>query len=35
MGRMPSYLSIGDLSRATHMTAKTLRHYHHVSRLHS
>jgi len=23
------YLSIGDLSRATHMTVKTLRHYHH------
>ncbi|MFG2842897.1 MerR family transcriptional regulator [Kitasatospora sp. NPDC048296] len=25
---MTSYLSIGDFSRATHMTVKTLRHYH-------
>ncbi|MCM3885498.1 MerR family transcriptional regulator [Frankia sp. R82] len=25
---MPDYLSIGDFARATHMTVKTLRHYH-------
>ena len=25
---MPAYLSIGDFSRATHLTVKTLRHYH-------
>jgi DNA-binding transcriptional MerR regulator len=25
---MPGYLSIGDFSRATHLTIKTLRHYH-------
>jgi len=28
-----SYLSIGDFSRATHMTVKTLRHYHEVGLL--
>ncbi|MEU9992751.1 MerR family transcriptional regulator [Streptomyces sp. NPDC048045] len=27
---MTSYLSIGDFSRATHMTVKTLRHYHEI-----
>ena len=30
---MPDYLSIGDFSRATHMTIKTLRHYHQVGLL--
>lgn len=30
---MPDYLSIGDFSRATHMTVKTLRHYHQVGLL--
>ncbi|MDH6705790.1 DNA-binding transcriptional MerR regulator [Kitasatospora sp. MAA19] len=30
---MISYLSIGDFSRATHMTVKTLRHYHEVGLL--
>ncbi|MEV5879941.1 MerR family transcriptional regulator [Streptomyces sp. NPDC052101] len=30
---MTSYLSIGDFSRATHMTVKTLRHYHEVGLL--
>jgi len=24
------YMSIGDFSRATHLTVKTLRHYHHI-----
>lgn len=33
MGGMPDYLSIGDFSRATHMTVKTLRHYHEVGLL--
>lgn len=28
MGPMTGYLSIGDFSRATHLTVKTLRHYH-------
>jgi DNA-binding transcriptional MerR regulator len=28
-----SYLSIGDFSRATHMTVKTLRHYHEIGLL--
>jgi hypothetical protein len=27
---VPGYLSIGDFSRATHMTVKTLRHYHQI-----
>ncbi|MER6071548.1 MerR family transcriptional regulator [Streptomyces sp. NPDC001817] len=30
---MTSHLSIGDFSRATHMTVKTLRHYHEVGLL--
>ncbi len=30
---VPSYLSIGDFSRATHMTIKTLRHYHEIGLL--
>ncbi|GGU84428.1 MerR family transcriptional regulator [Streptomyces albospinus] len=30
---MTSYLSIGDFSRATHMTIKTLRHYHEIGLL--
>ena len=30
---MTSYLSIGDFSRATHMTVKTLRHYHDIGLL--
>ncbi len=30
---MPDYLSIGDFSRATHMTVKTLRHYHQIGLL--
>ncbi|HVT68072.1 MAG TPA: MerR family transcriptional regulator [Trebonia sp.] len=30
---MPGYLSIGDFSRATHLTVKTLRHYHQVGLL--
>jgi DNA-binding transcriptional MerR regulator len=33
MGGVPGYLSIGDFSRATHMTVKTLRHYHQVGLL--
>lgn len=33
MGRVPDYLSIGDFSRATHMTVKTLRHYHRIGLL--
>jgi DNA-binding transcriptional MerR regulator len=33
MVRMLRYLSIGDFSRATHMTVKTLRHYHRVGLL--
>jgi DNA-binding transcriptional MerR regulator len=33
MGGMPGYLSIGDFSRATHMTVKTLRHYHQIGLL--
>jgi DNA-binding transcriptional MerR regulator len=33
MGGVPDYLSIGDFSRATHMTVKTLRHYHQVGLL--
>jgi DNA-binding transcriptional MerR regulator len=33
MGDMPSYLSIGDFSRATHLTVKTLRHYHQLGLL--
>lgn len=28
--RVTSYLSIGDFSRATHMTVKALRHYHEI-----
>jgi DNA-binding transcriptional MerR regulator len=30
---VPEYLSIGDFSRATHMTVRTLRHYHQVGLL--
>jgi DNA-binding transcriptional MerR regulator len=33
MGRVPDYLPIGDFSRATHMTVKTLRHYHQIGLL--
>ena len=33
MSGMPGYLSIGDFSRATHMTIRTLRHYHDVGLL--
>lgn len=33
MGGVPSYLSIGYFSRATHLTVKTLRHYHHLGLL--
>jgi DNA-binding transcriptional MerR regulator len=33
MVSMPGYLSIGDFSRATHMTVKTLRHYHQLGLL--
>jgi DNA-binding transcriptional MerR regulator len=33
MSGVPDYLSIGDFSRATHMTVKTLRHYHQVGLL--
>ena len=30
---VPGYLSIGDFSRATHITVKTLRHYHQIGLL--
>ena len=30
---VPDYLSIGEFSRATHMTVKTLRHYHEIGLL--
>jgi DNA-binding transcriptional MerR regulator len=30
---VPDYLSIGDFSRATHLTVKTLRHYHQIGLL--
>jgi len=33
MNVMSAYLSIGDFSRATHMTVKTLRHYHQIGLL--
>jgi DNA-binding transcriptional MerR regulator len=33
MNGVPDYLSIGDFSRATHMTVKTLRHYHQIGLL--
>jgi DNA-binding transcriptional MerR regulator len=33
MGGVPGYLSIGDFSRATHLTVGTLRHYHEVGLL--
>ena len=33
MSGMPDYLSIGDFSRATHLTVKTLRHYHRIGLL--
>jgi DNA-binding transcriptional MerR regulator len=33
MGGVPGYLSIGDFSRATHLTVKTLRHYHQLGLL--
>src|ERR1700678_4693407 len=32
-GGVSDYLSIGDFSRATHMTVKTLRHYHQLGLL--
>ena len=33
MGSRPGYLSIGDFSRATHLTIRTLRHYHQLGLL--
>ena len=33
MGSVLGYLSIGDFSRATHMTVRTLRHYHQIGLL--
>jgi DNA-binding transcriptional MerR regulator len=33
MGGVSTYLSIGDFSRATHLTVKTLRHYHRIGLL--
>ncbi|MHA6761932.1 MerR family transcriptional regulator [Streptacidiphilus sp. PAMC 29251] len=33
MERVTAHLSIGDFSRATHMTVKTLRHYHRIGLL--
>jgi DNA-binding transcriptional MerR regulator len=33
MSDVPGYLSIGDFSRATHMSVKTLRHYHQIGLL--
>lgn len=33
MGGVPGSLSIGDFSRATHLTVKTLRHYHRIGLL--
>lgn len=33
MGRMAASLSIGDFSRASHLTVKTLRHYHEIDLL--
>jgi DNA-binding transcriptional MerR regulator len=33
MSNVPDYLSIGDFSRATHVTVKTLRHYHQIGLL--
>ena len=33
MGGVPGYLPIGDFSRATHMTVKTLPHYHQIGLL--
>jgi DNA-binding transcriptional MerR regulator len=33
MGRMTASLSIGDFSRASHLTVKTLRHYHEIELL--
>ncbi len=33
MSGVPGYLSIGDFSRATHMTVRTLRHYHQIGLL--
>lgn len=33
MGSMPATLPIGDFSRATHLTVKTLRHYHRIGLL--
>ena len=33
MRQMAGYLSIGDFSRATHLTVKTLRHYHQLGLL--
>jgi DNA-binding transcriptional MerR regulator len=33
MGGVPAYLSIGEFSRASHLTIKTLRHYHEIGLL--
>ena len=33
MDSVTAHLSIGDFSRATHMTVRTLRHYHEVGLL--
>jgi DNA-binding transcriptional MerR regulator len=33
MDDVTAYLTIGDFSRATHLTVKTLRHYHHIGLL--
>src|SRR3954468_24148403 len=33
MGRMTASLAIGDFSRASHLTVKTLRHYHEIDLL--
>jgi hypothetical protein len=32
-GQMPAILSIGDFSRAAHLSVKTLRHHHNVALL--
>jgi hypothetical protein len=32
-GQLPAALTIGDFSRATHLSIKTLRHYHRVALL--
>ena len=33
MGVMSAFLSIGDFARASHLTVKTLRHYHRIELL--